>query len=72
MDTFPSQPDEGYSEDPLNPSSAAHHASLAEMPDWLTSQLPRMPLSIKKSTILRLLSYPEKSSVSQALIEAPC
>lgn len=56
MDTFPSQPDEGYSEDPLNPSSAAHHASLAEMPDWLTSQLPRMPLSIKKSTILRLLS----------------
>lgn len=57
MNTFPSQPDEGYSEDPLNPSSAAHHASPAEMPDWLTSQLPRMPLSIKKSTISTLVVY---------------
>lgn len=50
MNTFPSQPDEGYSEDPLNPSSFANHASPAEMPDWITTQLPRMPLSFKKST----------------------
>lgn len=49
MDTFRPQPDEGYSEDPLNPTSAAHPSSASEMPDWLTAQLPQLPLSVKKS-----------------------
>lgn len=56
MDNFsPQQPDEGYSEDPLNPSLSSYGMamtgppSLADLPDWLTRELPRMPLSLKKS-----------------------
>ena len=57
MDAFPAalQPDEGYSEDPLNPqdSTLSHGMALsglsapADLPAWLTSHLPNLPLAVK-------------------------
>lgn len=57
MDAFSPahQPDEGYSEDPLNPpvhqSLAASLATLrssADLPSWLASNAFALPLSVKK------------------------
>jgi len=58
MDAFPTaqQPDEGYSEDPLNPSvpisispgiGLAGPRTAADMPAWLSRNLPGLPVSIK-------------------------
>ncbi|SPO05273.1 related to F-box/WD-repeat protein [Cephalotrichum gorgonifer] len=66
METFPAQPDEGYSEDPLNATSqAAHNAPLSEMPDWLTAQLPRMPLPLKKKLAKAILDALPTSAIAE-------
>lgn len=60
MDTFsPShQPDEGYSEDPLNPtvqndvsSSLANLRSPLELPAWIAANAAHLPISLKKGKI---------------------
>lgn len=56
MGAFPApQPDEGYSEDPLNPhdSTSSNSISLsglqtaAELPAWLTAHLPTLSVNVK-------------------------
>ncbi|PKS13056.1 hypothetical protein jhhlp_000397 [Lomentospora prolificans] len=76
MDSFPTQqPDEGYSEDPLNPSLSAHNMavpglpSLADMPDWLARQLPGMPLPIKKKIAQAVLDALPTSAIAE-IVEA--
>ncbi|KAG5927067.1 hypothetical protein E4U42_002654 [Claviceps africana] len=74
MDTFSSaqQPDEGYSEDPLNPP--AHHSlttSLAslrsptDLSSWLTRNASILPLSIKKELTLTLLDDLPTSAIAE-------
>jgi hypothetical protein len=59
MDLFPSphQPDEGYSEDPLNPTVSplqslpfllSNSRSPSHLQPWLSSNLPGLPLSVKR------------------------
>ena len=50
MDQFyrPQEPDEGYSEDPLNPSSTRPRGAST----WLSRQLPNLPLSERKGELV--------------------
>ncbi|KHN94367.1 F-box/WD-40 repeat-containing protein [Metarhizium album ARSEF 1941] len=66
------QPDEGYSEDPLNPT--VHHglpASLAtlrspaELPSWLASNASALPVSVKKDLTLALLDHLPTSAIAE-------
>ncbi|KAK9436549.1 F-box/WD-40 repeat-containing protein [Metarhizium brunneum] len=66
------QPDEGYSEDPLNPT--VHHglpASLAtlrspaELPSWLASNASALPVSVKKELTLALLDDLPTSAIAE-------
>ncbi|KAG5950623.1 hypothetical protein E4U53_004737 [Claviceps sorghi] len=74
MDTFSpaQQPDEGYSEDPLNlpvhHSLAASLASLrspADLSSWLTRNTSILPLSIKKELTLTLLDDLPTSAIAE-------
>ncbi|CAI4219651.1 unnamed protein product [Parascedosporium putredinis] len=76
MDNFPvQQPDEGYSEDPLNPTLSAHNMAIpgpgspADMPDWLARQLPGMPLAIKKKIAQAVLDALPTSAIAE-IVEA--
>ncbi|KAG5989900.1 hypothetical protein E4U43_004403 [Claviceps pusilla] len=74
MDTFSpaQQPDEGYSEDPLN--SPVHHSlaaslatlrSPADLSSWLTRNASILPLSIKKELTLILLDDLPTSAIAE-------
>ncbi|KAK2592637.1 hypothetical protein QQS21_009664 [Conoideocrella luteorostrata] len=74
MDTFSPahQPDEGYSEDPLNPpvhqSLAASLATLrspADLPSWLASNASALPVSVKKELTLTLLDDLPTSAIAE-------
>ncbi|KAG5978290.1 hypothetical protein E4U55_006292 [Claviceps digitariae] len=74
MDTFSPahQPDEGYSEDPLNPpvhhSLAASLATLrspADLSSWLTRNASILPLSVKKELTLTLLDDLPTSAIAE-------
>ncbi|KAL0934559.1 F-box/WD repeat-containing protein 1A [Colletotrichum truncatum] len=79
MATFASQePDEGYSEDPLNPSSSGTHDSLTssssnnarppapgDMTAWLARHLPGLPVSAKTELAMALLDNLPTSAVVQ-------
>ncbi|GAB0133342.1 hypothetical protein EsDP_00001754 [Epichloe bromicola] len=74
MDAFSPahQPDEGYSEDPLNPpvhqSLAASLATLrssADLPSWLASNAFALPLSVKKELTLTLLDDLPTSAIAE-------
>ncbi|KAK2013393.1 WD domain-containing protein [Colletotrichum eremochloae] len=77
MAAFASQdPDEGYSEDPLNPSfgasqdvssssSAAAGRPPADMPAWLARHLPGLPVAAKTELAMALLDNLPTSAVVQ-------
>ncbi|OAA45575.1 F-box/WD-40 repeat-containing protein [Metarhizium rileyi] len=66
------QPDEGYSEDPLNPTA---HQSLpaslstlrspAELPSWLASNASALPVSVKKELTIALLDDLPTSAIAE-------
>ncbi|KAH6695715.1 F-box/WD repeat-containing protein 1A, partial [Plectosphaerella plurivora] len=67
-----SQPDEGYSEDPLNPSIMATSASsitapakLDDVPAWLAKILPYLPVSARKEIAVALLDNLPTSVVAE-------
>ena len=58
MDAFspPHPPDEGYSEDPLNPTmqhglsaALANLRSPSDLPAWISANAAHLPLALKKS-----------------------
>ncbi|VUC27597.1 unnamed protein product [Clonostachys rosea] len=74
MDTFsPShQPDEGYSEDPLDSTiqkdirlSLASLRSPAELPAWISANAAHLPISLKKELTMALLSELPTSTISE-------
>ncbi|GJC81579.1 WD domain-containing protein [Colletotrichum tofieldiae] len=74
MAAFTSQePDEGYSEDPLNPSfSGAQDVSTssagrppADLPAWLARHLPGLPVAAKTELAMALLDNLPTSAVVQ-------
>ncbi|KAK1990916.1 WD domain-containing protein [Colletotrichum falcatum] len=78
MAAFVSQdPDEGYSEDPLNPTfgASSHHGSSssspaasrppADLPAWLARHLPGLPLAAKTELAMALLDNLPTSAVVQ-------
>ncbi|KAK2043643.1 WD domain-containing protein [Colletotrichum somersetense] len=78
MAAFVSQdPDEGYSEDPLNPTfSPSHHVSSsssssstarapADLPAWLARHLPGLPVAAKTELAIALLDNLPTSAIVQ-------
>ncbi|KAK3348595.1 hypothetical protein B0T25DRAFT_591348 [Lasiosphaeria hispida] len=81
MAGFSAQPDEGYSEDPLNPLSTSTTFSLKqkddavsalrsvrsneEFPSWLTQHISNLPLNRKTELAMALLSDLPTSVISQ-------
>lgn len=78
MDAFSpaNQPDEGYSEDPLNPpprnavlTSLATMRSPADLPTWLASNIAALPLSVRTGkAFLPLSGNPQETQV----LTGPC
>lgn len=74
MDTFSPahQPDEGYSEDPLNPTvhsslavALAALQSPADLPSWLATYASLLPVSVKKELTLVLLNDLPTSAIAE-------
>ncbi|KAI0156372.1 WD40 repeat-like protein [Xylariaceae sp. FL1272] len=76
MEPFPAaEPDEGYSEHPLNSSALAQQDNLAlslrssaEIPAWLSSQMPKLSLHEKKNLAMLILNELPTTAIADIVV----